>query len=86
MNNVSYKNTGGNKTHYTHNAITPVIVAPNNPRVISLTPEFITPQDGNEKQDCEHAAAIRWLKAHGSKYKEFGATILGDDLYSYQVI
>ncbi len=74
------------KIDYLHNAITPVIVAPGNPRVISLTPEFITPQDGHEKQDGEHAAAKRWLKAHGHKYKELGITILGDDLYSHQPI
>ena len=74
------------KIDYLHNAITPVIVAPNNPRVISLTPEFITPQDGHDKQDGEHAAAKRWLKAHSYKYKELGITILGDDLYAHQPI
>jgi hypothetical protein len=61
-------------------------VAPGNPRIISLTPEFITPQDGHEKQDGEHAAAKRWLTQHGYKYKQLGVTILGDDLYSHQPI
>jgi hypothetical protein len=75
-----------NKIDYLHNAITPVIVAPENPRIISLTPEFITPQDGHDKQDSEHAAAKRWLKQHGKKYKALGVTILGDDLYSHQPI
>jgi hypothetical protein len=46
---------------YSHSAITPVIVASGNPRVIPLEPEFITPQDGHEKQDCENVAAKRWL-------------------------
>lgn len=82
----SVRHHKNNKIDYSHTAITPVIVAPGNPRVISLTPEFITPQDGYDKQDCEHAAAIRWLKEHGSKYKELGVTILGDDLYSHQPI
>jgi len=40
--------------------------------VISLDPEFITPQDGYEKQDCEVAAAKRWLHRH----REFGVADL----------
>jgi hypothetical protein len=28
---------------------------------VPLQPEFIVPQDGAEKQDCENAAAKRWL-------------------------
>ena len=48
---------------YSHRAVTPVIVAPGNPRVIPLEPEFITPQDGHDKQDCENAAAKCWLSA-----------------------
>ena len=42
---------------YSHTVVTPVIVAPGNPRVIPLEPEFVTPQDGHEKQDCENTAA-----------------------------
>lgn len=76
-----HKSTG--KTTYLHSAITPVIVAPGNPHVISLAPEFITPQDGHDKQDCEHAAAKRWLLKHIHKYKELGITLLGDDLYAH---
>jgi len=71
---------------YSHSAITPVIAHPNYRRVISLPPEFITPQDGHEKQDCENAAAKRWLCGTGAKYAELGVTILGDDLYSRQPI
>lgn len=71
---------------YTHSAITPVIVAPGNPHVISLPPEFITPQDGHEKQDSEHAAVKRWLKEHAKTYRELGITFLGDDLYDCQPI
>jgi TfoX/Sxy family transcriptional regulator of competence genes len=71
---------------YMHSVITPVIVAPGNPHVISLPPEFITPQDGHEKQDSEHAATKRWLKQHAKTYKELGVTFLGDDLYDCQPI
>ncbi len=74
------------KISYTHSAITPVIVAPGNPHVISLPPEFITPQDGHEKQDSEHAATKRWLKEHAKMYRELGVTFLGDDLYDCQPV
>jgi hypothetical protein len=69
---------------YSHSVVTPVIVAPGNPRVIPLEPEFITPQDGHDKQDCENAAAKRWLGQFGAQYRPLGITILGDDLYCKQ--
>ena len=69
---------------YSHTVVTPVIVAPGNPRVIPLEPAFVTPQDGHEKQDCENAAAKRWLSAYGARYAALGVTVLGDDLYCKQ--
>jgi hypothetical protein len=69
---------------YSHQAITPTIVALGQHQVIPLIPEFITPQDGHEKQDCETVAAKRWLAQHGAHYRRLHATILGDDLYSRQ--
>ena len=66
---------------YSHSVVTPVIVKPGINQVISLIPEFITPQDGHEKQDCENAAAKRWLGQFGPRYRALGITILGDDLY-----
>ena len=69
---------------YFHQALLPVIVAPDNPQVISLAPEFITPQDGHQKQDCEIAAAKRWIQAHAHQFKGTEVTLLGDDLYSRQ--
>jgi hypothetical protein len=59
-------------------------VAPGSNKVINLPPEFITPQDGHDKQDSENAAAKRWFKQHGPEYKGLGITITGDDLYSNQ--
>jgi hypothetical protein len=73
-------------TTYSHSVVTPVIVAPGNPQVIALEPEFITPQDGHEKQDCENAAAKRWLGQFGPRYRPLGITILGDDLYCKQPV
>jgi hypothetical protein len=69
---------------YTHSAITPVIVAPGNAHVITLPPEFITPQDGHDKQDSEQAAIKRWLEKHVQTYGKLGITFLGDDLYAHQ--
>ena len=70
--------------NYFHSVLTPVIVQPGNEHVISLEPEFIIPQDGHEKQDCEIQAGKRWLEKHGDFYAKRGVTILGDDLYSRQ--
>lgn len=71
-------------TTYSHGMINPVVVAPGRKQVIPLPPEFIVPQDGDTKQDCEHKAAKRWLAKHGSKYHPLCVTILGDDLYCHQ--
>ncbi len=73
----------GEKTYY-HSAITPVIVAPGQPHAIPLRPEFITPQDGHTKQDCEIAAGKRWLEKNAARYAPLKATLLGDDLYAHQ--
>ncbi|MEZ5672070.1 MAG: hypothetical protein R3E08_06645 [Thiotrichaceae bacterium] len=51
-------------------------------KVIPLFPEFIQPQDGAEKQDCELNAAKRWLAANGEKLAQLSILVGGDDLYS----
>lgn len=73
-------------TTYSHTALTPVLLKPGCNKVISLPPEFITPQDGHKKQDCENAAAKRWFNQFAPLYKTLGITILGDDLYCKQSI
>ena len=72
------------KVTYSHGMVTAVLVKPGLPFVIDLPPEFIVPQDGHDKQDCENAAAKRWLKQQAARYTEYGVTVLGDDLYSRQ--
>jgi hypothetical protein len=69
---------------YSHSVVTPVLVKPGVKKAISLFPEFIMPQDGHDKQDCENAAAKRWLASYGSTLKSLGVTVTGDDLYSKQ--
>lgn len=69
---------------YSHKAILPVIVTPAQSTVISLSPVFIAPQDGHAKQDCEQAAAKRWMGAHQPMARARSVTLLGDDLFSRQ--
>ena len=79
----SLRHAEGQITHF-HSAITPVIVSPGHAQVVPLRPEFITPQDGQVKQDCEITAAKRWLAAHAPRYSTGNDTLLGDDLYAHQ--
>ncbi|OAD19322.1 hypothetical protein THIOM_005051 [Candidatus Thiomargarita nelsonii] len=75
----------GTKT-YSHKAILPVLVAPGKDTVISLEPEFIIPQDGHNKPDCEPEAVKRWLTKYSEHYSPLGVTLLGDDLFCDQPI
>ena len=80
------EHSNGEITYY-HSAITPVIVAPGQKHAIALRPEFIVPQDGHDKQDCEIAAAKRWLDKEAARYLpglNDNVTYLGDDIYAHQ--
>jgi hypothetical protein len=80
------EHSNGEITYY-HSAITPVIVAPGQKHAIALRPEFIIPQDGHDKQDCETAAAKRWMDKEAARYLaglNHNVTYLGDDLYAHQ--
>ena len=82
--NCSTRKLANGETHYAHPAILPVIVKAGESRVLVLEPEFITPQDGHEKQDCERAAIKRWVAGNKETFGKRNCTILGDDLYSCQ--
>lgn len=69
---------------YRHSLIAPVLVAPHSPQVFSLEPEFIQPQDGCEKQDCEQQAIKRWLQRNARRLPAERTTILADDLHCHQ--
>jgi hypothetical protein len=71
-------------TEYFHSFLGASIVAPGHQQVLPLPPEFIAPQDGAEKQDCERNAAKRWLTRHGPAVAHLRPVFLGDDLFACQ--
>lgn len=79
----SSKTLKNGTTQYSHSAVTPVIVSPEQTDIIPLLPEFISPQDGSDKQDYELAAARRWLQREDVHLPK-NVTFLGDDLYCRQ--
>lgn len=81
-NNCNTRVLNNGALRYFHSVLTPVIVQPGNAHVLALEPEFIVPQDGREKQDCELNAAKRWIEKYGLFYAKRGVTLLGDDLFS----
>jgi hypothetical protein len=79
-------NGGNSKIEYFHSMLCASVVAPGHNRAVPLEPEFIMPQDGHDKQDCESRAVRRWLAAHGAPYQKLNPVYLGDDLMSRQPI
>jgi len=71
-------------TEYFHSFVGATLVAPGHATVLPLPPEFVRPQDGAEKQDCEPVAARRWLERVGAGYAWARPVYLGDDLYARQ--
>jgi len=72
------------RIRYSHKMLAAAVVSPKQSNVIPLAPEFIAPQDGHDKQDCELSAANRWLQREGPGLSAHNITILGDDLFSHQ--
>lgn len=84
--NCSHRQRNNGKKEHFHTMLSAVIVAPSESRTIPLQPEFINPQDGHDKQDCETAAVKRWLASYGEQYAHLRPLYLGDDLYARQPI
>jgi len=72
------------KTYYSHLVMLAVLSAPGKTQVFCLDPEFITPQDGHEKQDCEQQAIKRWVERNAERFEPWQVTILTDDLHCHQ--
>jgi len=73
-------------TEYFHAFLGASLVAPGHQRVMPLAAEFIAPQNGAPKQDCERDAAKRWLVKHGANVADLRPIYLGDDLFACQPI
>ena len=69
---------------YAHTVLIPVLAKPGTKEVLVLEPEFISPQDGAEKQDCERNAARRWVLRNAERFAGRRVTILADDLHCNQ--
>ena len=82
----STRKRGKDKTEHFHAMLAATMVAPDHNRVVPLEPEFIVPQDGHEKQDCESRAVRRWLERHGRRHARLNPMYLGDDLFSRQPV
>ena len=73
-------------TEYFHAFLDASLVAPGHRQVLPLPPEFIAPQDGAERPDCERNAAKRWLTRHGTGFAYLRPVFLGYDLFACQPI
>ncbi len=82
--NCSTKKHRNGLTTYHHSVLMSAIVVPWDNIAIPLAPEFIKPQDGSKKQDCEINAGKRWMNDFRRRHKNVSATLLGDDLFSKQ--
>jgi hypothetical protein len=73
---------GTERIVYSHKMFNVGIVHPTENMFIPLNPEFMTPQDGSKKQDCEQNGAKRWLTSFRKRHKTVRATLLVDALHS----
>jgi len=78
------RNDGG--TEHFHRMVAATVVAPGQSRALPLPPEFVAPQDGAAKQDCERQAVKRWLRSRGDRCAALRPVYLGDDLYACQPV
>ena len=84
--NCSHRKRRNGELEHFHTMVSATVVAPGESRVVPLQPEFVSPQDGHNRQDCENAAAKRWLTAHGRTFASLRPVYLGDDLYARQPV
>jgi hypothetical protein len=84
--NCSTRKHANGQVDYFHTVVAASIVKPGKNWVLPLRPEFIEPQQGYDKQDCESRATRRWLALNASRYSKLNPIYLGDDLYSNQPV
>lgn len=71
----------GKKTYY-HQAVAAVLIHPDQKVVIPFSPESITRQDGNNKNDCERNATVRLAKRLRREHPHLKIIITEDGLSS----
>ena len=81
---VSHHRDG--RVTYAHSVLLAAVVSPQQSHVVPLQPEFLSPQDGHDRQDSEFQAALRWIDHYAAGLSPLGVTLLGDDLYSRTAI
>jgi hypothetical protein len=64
---------------YFHSFFGASIVRPGDQKVFCLPPEFVRPQDGDKKQDCELKAAKRWVERVAPSCTKYNPIYLGDE-------
>ena len=84
--NCSTRKHASGQIDYFHTVVAASVVKPGKNWVLPLRPEFIEPQQGYDKQDCESRAARRWLALNGLRYSKLNPIYLGDDIYSKQPV
>ncbi len=84
--NCSTRKRANGKTESYHSLLSATVVAPGHAKVVPLMPEFVAPQDGAEKQDCERNAVKRWFDKHGARLAPLRPIYLGDDLFACQSV
>src|SRR5271154_1328989 len=84
--NCSTRKHANGQIDYFHTVVAASVVKPSKNWVLPLRPEFIEPQQGYDKQDCESRAARRWLALNASRYSKLNPVYLGDDIYSKQPV
>jgi len=75
------RDDGSERVIYSHKMFNVGIVHPAENFFIPLNPEFMTPQDGSKKQDCEQNGARRWLTSFRKRHRTVRATLLVDALH-----
>ena len=67
-----------------HSVLCATMVGIGHRHTVALRPKFMSPQDGDKKQDCEPKAAYRWFEKNARRYASLRPIYLGDDLYAKQ--
>ena len=84
--NCSTRRHANGQIDYFHTVVAACIVKPGKNWVLPLRPEFVEPQQGYDKQDCESRALRRWLELNAARYSRLDPVYLGDDIYSKQPV